>query len=167
MKNVLPYIGRKYDDTHAWLQKDNTSCKMLSRKWLTDHFFPSRVFLVICLQGIYFAMYVPLSLLSAMSKYFQWKRKQRRDNLNKLLNFWLPSRDQDRPTWCHLLFYFTSYVLNMFRTLIYTSSGACDYSVELPHWSYCSWFDVCWSFGVIGLEWYLGRRLNNVDHIRS
>jgi len=40
-----------------------------------------------------------------------------------------------RPTWCHLLFYFTSYVLNMFRTLIYPSSGACDYSVELPHWS--------------------------------
>ena len=26
----------------------------------------------------------------------------------------------------------------MFRTLIYPSSGACDYSVELPHWSYCS-----------------------------
>jgi len=34
------------------------------------------------------------------------------------------------------------------------SSGACDYSVELPHWSYCSWFDVCSSFGVVGLEWY-------------
>ena len=32
-------------------------------------------------------------------------------------------------------------------TLIYPSSGACDYSAELPHWSYCSWFDVCWSFG--------------------
>jgi len=43
-----------------------------------------------------------------------------------------------RPTWCHLLFYFTSYVLHMFRTLIYPSSGACDYSVELPHLSYCS-----------------------------
>ena len=42
----------------------------------------------------------------------------------------------------------------MFRTLIYPSSGTCDYSVELPHWSYCSWFDVCWSFGVVGLEWY-------------
>jgi len=41
-----------------------------------------------------------------------------------------------RPTWWHLLFYFTSYVLNMFRTLINPSSGACDYSVELPHWSY-------------------------------
>ena len=43
---------------------------------------------------------------------------------------------------------------NMFRTLMYPSSGACDCSVELPHWSYCSWFDVCWSFGVVGLEWY-------------
>jgi len=31
-----------------------------------------------------------------------------------------------RPTWCHLLFYFTSYVLNMLRTLKYPSSGACD-----------------------------------------
>jgi len=59
-----------------------------------------------------------------------------------------------RPTWCHLLFYFTSYVLNIFRTIIYPSSGVCDYSVELPHWSYCTWFDVCWSFGVVGLEWY-------------
>ena len=42
----------------------------------------------------------------------------------------------------------------MFRKLIYPSSGPCDYSVELPHWSYYSWFDVCWSFGVVGLEWY-------------
>jgi len=51
-------------------------------------------------------------------------------------------------------FHFTSYVHNMFRTLIYPSSGTCNYSVELPYWSYCSWFDVCWSFGVVGLEWY-------------
>ena len=43
-----------------------------------------------------------------------------------------------RPTWRHLLFYFTSYVLNMFRTLIYPSSGACDCVVELPHLSFCS-----------------------------
>ena len=34
-------------------------------------------------------------------------------------------------------------MLNMFPTLIYPSSGACDYSVELPQWSYCSWFKVC------------------------
>jgi len=53
-----------------------------------------------------------------------------------------------------LLAYFTSYVLNMFRTLIYPSPGAWNYSVELPRWSYCSWFDVCWSFGLVGLEWY-------------
>ena len=42
----------------------------------------------------------------------------------------------------------------MFRTLIYPSSGACDYCVDLPHWSFCSCFDVCWSFGVVGLERY-------------
>jgi len=34
-----------------------------------------------------------------------------------------------------LAIYFTSYVLNMFRTLIYPSSGACDCAVELSHWS--------------------------------
>ena len=37
------------------------------------------------------------------------------------------------PTLSHLLFYFTSYVLNMFRILMYPSSGACDCAVELPH----------------------------------
>ena len=61
-----------------------------------------------------------------------------------------------------LLFYFTSYVLNMFRTLIYLASGDCDYYVELPHWSYCSCFDVFWSFGLVGLEWYLCGRLKPV-----
>jgi len=49
----------------------------------------------------------------------------------------------------------------MFRTLIYPSSGACDYSVELPHWSYISWFDVSWSFGVVELEWYPCCRLKH------
>jgi len=29
----------------------------------------------------------------------------------------------------------TSSVLDMFRTLIHPSSGACDFSVESPHWS--------------------------------
>ena len=33
-----------------------------------------------------------------------------------------------------LLFHFTSYVLNMFRTLIHPSSGVCDFSVVSPHW---------------------------------
>jgi len=58
-----------------------------------------------------------------------------------------------RPTWCHLLFYFTSYVLNMFWTLIYPSSGACNCAVELPHRSFCSWFVVCWWFGAAGFEY--------------
>jgi len=44
----------------------------------------------------------------------------------------------ERPTSCHLLFYFTSNLLNMFRTLIYPSSGACDCVVELPNQSSCS-----------------------------
>ena len=78
------------------------------------------------------------------------------ENTSKNLNISWRIKDQ---LWYHLLFYFISYVLNMFRTLIYPSSGACDYSVELPHWSYCSWFDVCWNFGVVGLEWYLCCRL--------
>ena len=43
----------------------------------------------------------------------------------------------------------------MFRTLIYPSSGASDYSVELPHWSYYSWFDVlefrCGWVGVVSM----------------
>jgi len=34
-----------------------------------------------------------------------------------------------------LAIYFTSYVLNMFRTLIHPSSGACDFSIVSPHWS--------------------------------
>ena len=30
----------------------------------------------------------------------------------------------------------------MFRTLIYPSSGACEYVVELLHWSFCSGFSL-------------------------
>ena len=32
-------------------------------------------------------------------------------------------------------FYFTSSMLNMFRTLIHSPSGACDFSIVSPHWS--------------------------------
>ena len=51
-----------------------------------------------------------------------------------------------------MLFYFTYYALNMFRILIYPSSGACDCVDELPHQSSCSQFVVCWSFCC---GWYL------------
>jgi hypothetical protein len=40
----------------------------------------------------------------------------------------------------------------MFRTLIHSSSGACDCVDELPHRSSCSQFVVCWSFCC---GWYL------------
>jgi len=32
-------------------------------------------------------------------------------------------------------FYFTSSMLNIYRTLIHPSSGACDFSIVSPHWS--------------------------------
>jgi len=35
-----------------------------------------------------------------------------------------------KPTRCHLLFYCTSYRLNMFQTLLCPSSGARDYDVD-------------------------------------
>jgi len=44
---------------------------------------------------------------------------------------------------------------------MYPSSAVCDYSVELLHWSYCSWFDVSGSYGVVGLEWYPRCRLKH------
>ena len=42
-----------------------------------------------------------------------------------------------------VIFYFTYYLLNMFRTLIRPSSGACDSVDGLPH-RLSSLFVVCW-----------------------
>jgi len=39
-------------------------------------------------------------------------------------------------------FHFTSSVLNMFRTLIQPSSGACDFSIVSPHWL-CVLVSIC------------------------
>jgi len=47
-------------------------------------------------------------------------------------------------------FYFTSSTLNMFRTLIHLSSGACDLFYRITTLAVCFCFDVCWSFGVAG-----------------
>jgi len=47
-------------------------------------------------------------------------------------------------------FYFTSSMLNMFRTLIHPSTGACDFFYCITTLVVCSCFDVCWSFGVAG-----------------
>jgi len=35
-----------------------------------------------------------------------------------------------------IMFYFTSSMFNMFRILIHPSSGACDFYIVSPHWSY-------------------------------
>jgi len=47
-------------------------------------------------------------------------------------------------------FYFTSSMLNMFRTLIYPSSGACDFSIVSPHW-WCVLVSIC-----VGVSVWLG-----------
>jgi len=46
-------------------------------------------------------------------------------------------------------FYFTS-MLNMFRTLIHQSSGACDFSIVSPHWL-CVLVSMC-----VGISVWLG-----------
>jgi len=53
-------------------------------------------------------------------------------------------------------FYFTSSMLNMFRTLIHPSSGACDFSIVSTHWL-CVLVSMCvgvsvWLVGV-GSVW--------------
>ena len=47
-------------------------------------------------------------------------------------------------------FYFTSFVLNMFRTLIHPSSGACDFSIVSSHWL-CVLVSMC-----VGVSVWLG-----------
>ena len=52
-------------------------------------------------------------------------------------------------------FYFTSSMLNMFRTLIHPSLGACDFSIVSPHWL-CVLVSMCvgvsvWLVGVVSV----------------
>ena len=52
-------------------------------------------------------------------------------------------------------FYFTSSVLNMFRTLIHPSSGTCDFSIVSPHWL-CVLVSMCvgvsvWQVGMLSV----------------
>jgi len=56
-------------------------------------------------------------------------------------------------------FYFTSFMLNTFRTLIHSSSGAYDFSIDITTLVVCSGFNVCWSFCVAVLGWYPCSRL--------
>ena len=52
-------------------------------------------------------------------------------------------------------FYFTSSMLNMFRTLKHQSSGACDFFIASPHWL-CVLVSMCvgvsvWLVGVVSV----------------
>ena len=52
-------------------------------------------------------------------------------------------------------FYFTSSMLNMFRTLIHPSSEACDFSIVSSHWP-CVLVSMCvgvsvWLVGVVSV----------------
>ena len=49
-----------------------------------------------------------------------------------------------------IMFYFTSSMLNMFRTLIHPSSGAWDFFIVSPHWS-CVLVSMC-----VGVSMWLG-----------
>jgi len=48
-------------------------------------------------------------------------------------------------------FYFTSSMLNMFRTLIHPSSGACDFPIVSPRWL-CVPVSMC-----VGVSVWLGK----------
>ena len=55
-----------------------------------------------------------------------------------------------------IMLYSTSSMLNMFRTTIHQSSGACDFSIESPHWScvlvsMCVGVSVCSGVGVVSV----------------
>ena len=53
-------------------------------------------------------------------------------------------------------FYFSSSLLNIFRTLIYPLSGACDFSIVSQHWL-CVLVSV-WLVGVVSV-WQVGTRI--------
>jgi len=62
--------------------------------------------------------------------------------------------ENKRPTWCHLLFLFHF----LFAHRVSDINISIIRSLRLFCWIatmvVCSWFDVCWCFGVVGLEWY-------------
>jgi len=49
------------------------------------------------------------------------------------------------------MFYFTSSMLNMLRTLIHPSSGACDFFIVSSHWS-CVLVSMCVGVSVLVLQ---------------
>jgi len=67
--------------------------------------------------------------------------------------------ENKRPTWCHLLFLFhflcARHVSDINISIIRSLRLFCWITTLVV----CSWCDVCWCFGVVGLVWYPRRRL--------
>jgi len=71
-------------------------------------------------------------------------------------------------------FYFTSSMLNMFRTSIHPSSGACDFFVVSPHWL-CVLVSMCvgvlvWLVGVVSVWQASACQMDTTDtpsHIKT
>ena len=93
-------------------------------KWFFPSGFPTKA-LYSPFPFPYMLLSQPISFFSILSLDVRYYRVVLVLHLLKHLQIFNLLKDE-RPTWCHLLFYFTSYVLNMFRTLIYPSSGTCD-----------------------------------------
>ena len=73
--------------------------------------------------------------------------------------------ENKRPTWCHLLFLFNflcaQHVSDINISIIRSLRLFCWITTLVV----CSWFDVCWCFGVVGLEWYPLCRLQPATRI--
>ena len=62
-------------------------------------------------------------------------------------------------------FYFTSFMLNMFRTLIHPSSGTCDFSIVSLYWS-CVLVSMCVGVSVwLGWSGSMCSRLKPATHV--
>jgi len=90
----------------------------------------------------------------------QWLRQNDRYRVHRIMpgNFQTCKRFEEEETNLmsqFIKFYFTSSMFNMFRILIYPSSGACDFSVASPRWlrvliSTCVGVSV-WLVGVVSV----------------
>jgi hypothetical protein len=77
------------------------------------------------------------------------KDPYRSEDLDCLISFPVIEEQETNLMSLVIMFYFTS-MLNMFRTLIHPSSGACDLSIVSPQWS-CVLVSMC-----VGVSVWLG-----------
>jgi len=101
--------------------------------WLNFHHLEIKlIWIYCCLEYLLFSLSYIMNIEQEQE---QWCKYW---TIKHTMLYYSPTEERlknKRPTWCHLLFYFTSYVLNMFQTLIYPSSEACntDTTPTQPH----------------------------------